>query len=799
MVLHGTRVRPDPDRRPVSAHALVTDRERHPADIVRLLLGAALFVTFGALARGHAVSDFETNLFRVVNQLPNGLRVPFEVVMQLGTFWAVVVVAGIALVLRKWWIAAATALAGTSAFLLEHYGKSVVARGRPVATIGHVVAHGKLPTNFGYPSGHASVAAALATALVPYISRRWSRTVWTGVVLVALARIYIGAHLPFDVIGGFALGWAVGSAVNLILGAPCSVLDPAAIRRVLAAAHRPVDKLEPVEGGGRDAMPYLATTAAGEQLFVKVIDHERRDADALAGVSRYLAYRHVEDESPFATAKQRVEHEALLASFAAEAGAHVARPIAIASDHDGPCVLVLEAITGQPVGEDGATVLDDATVTAVWKEIAALHAARIAHRHLSLRSVMLDQAGQPWIVDFGYAQASASDRALAQDVAGMLSSLALVVGAERATNRAVAVLGKPAVEAALPLVQPLALTTATRRALRHHKGLLDETRNDAADAVGVEHVKLEPLTRIRLRQIVTLACLFVAMYLLLPQVGELQQTLDAARHADIAWLVLAVVTSSGVFLGAALSLSGAVLSPLALGRTFVTQMASSFSNKITPAGLGGMGVNVRYLERSGVGKGDAVGAIALNGTVGFIVHIGALVVSATLLGHTGLPPVTLPSGWTLLVVFVLVLSAVGIVLETSYGRKHLLLPTERTIRDLYAVLRRPTKAAQLLGGSLLVLGSYIFALGLSLAAFHAHASWLDVTTVYLGGSAVASAAPTPGKVGAVEAALIAGITRVGVASGPAVAGVLAFRLATFWLPIIPGYLAFRSLTRRDLL
>ena len=50
-----------------------------------------------------------------------------------------------------------------------------------------------------------------------------------------------------------------------------------------------------------------------------------------------------------------------------------------------------------------------------------------------------------------------------------------------------------------------------------------------------------------------------------------------------------------------------------------------------------------------------------------------------------------------------------------------------------------------------------------------------------------------------EAALIAGLTGVGIASGPAVAGVLAFRLATFWLPIIPGYLAFRSLTKRELL
>lgn len=212
-----------------------------------------------------------------------------------------------------------------------------------------------------------------------------------------------------------------------------------------------------------------------------------------------------------------------------------------------------------------------------------------------------------------------------------------------------------------------------------------------------------------------------------------------------------------------------------------------------------MGINVRYLVRSGVSKDDAVGAVALNGTVGFVVHIVALVLSAVLLGHTGLPSVHLPNGWVLLVAVAVLLSVVGIVLETSFGRKHILLPSERTGRDLLAVVRRPTKAVQLFSGAILVLASYVVALGFALTAFHAHASWLDVTTVYLGGSAVASAAPTPGKVGAVEAALIAGLTGVGIASAPAVAGVLAFRLATFWLPIIPGYLAFHSLTRRELL
>src|SRR5262249_34926994 len=152
-----------------------------------------------------------------------------------------------------------------------------------------------------------------------------------------------------------------------------------------------------------------------------------------------------------------------------------------------------------------------------------------------------------------------------------------------------------------------------------------------ADAVGVEHVQLEEMARVKPRTILTLGAFLVALYLLLPQFGEFGGAMNALKHADTVWLVLAGVAAAPPYLGAALSLSGSVLAPIAFGRMFIAQLASSFGNKITPAGLGGMGVNVRFLQRSGVPKGDAVGAVALNGSVGFVVHIVALVFFATVL------------------------------------------------------------------------------------------------------------------------------------------------------------------------
>jgi uncharacterized protein (TIRG00374 family) len=74
-----------------------------------------------------------------------------------------------------------------------------------------------------------------------------------------------------------------------------------------------------------------------------------------------------------------------------------------------------------------------------------------------------------------------------------------------------------------------------------------------------------------------------------------------------------------------------------------------------------------------------------------------------------------------------------------------------------------------------------------------------VAVVYLAGSAIGNAAPTPGGLGAVEAALAAGLTAAGLAGDVAVSAVLLYRLATFWLPVAPGYMAFGWLQRRHAL
>jgi uncharacterized membrane protein YbhN (UPF0104 family) len=161
----------------------------------------------------------------------------------------------------------------------------------------------------------------------------------------------------------------------------------------------------------------------------------------------------------------------------------------------------------------------------------------------------------------------------------------------------------------------------------------------------------------------------------------------------------------------------------------------------------------------------------------------------------------LPSGSKVLIVVALLLALLGGTLLTRWGRRKVLGPVVRAVRasamNLRKVARSPVKLTMLLGGSLLVTLAYVCAFGGSVAAFGGSLGVPEVGAVFLGASAVAAAAPTPGGLGALEAALVAGLTGVGMESGPAVSTVLTYRLVTYWLPVLPGWLAWHVLQRRE--
>jgi uncharacterized protein (TIRG00374 family) len=122
---------------------------------------------------------------------------------------------------------------------------------------------------------------------------------------------------------------------------------------------------------------------------------------------------------------------------------------------------------------------------------------------------------------------------------------------------------------------------------------------------------------------------------------------------------------------------------------------------------------------------------------------------------------------------------------------------KQSLASVAALSRSPRRLLALFLGSMGVTLAYIVALTCASNAFDGGVSLAQVGAVYLGASLLAAAAPTPGGLGAMEAALVAGFTAIGMDGAIAVATVLSYRLATYWLPILPGWISMRIIERRN--
>jgi len=453
---------------------------RHAGDAVRLVAAAAILLLSAELVDRNRIHVLEIDAFRLVNDLPGALYPLVWLVMQLGNVAVVPVLAGVAALTRRYRLAVNLAVAGFGCWALAKLVKELAQRGRPAQYLPDVNLHGPPAHGLGYISGHAAVAVALASVASPYLGWRARRVAWGLAAAVCLSRLYVGVHLPLDVIGGAAVGWAAGAAVHLLLGAPGGRPSAARVRRALLGSG-----LEPVEvealglpDASRSAR-FGATTASGARLFVKYVPRERRDWDLVYRAWRRLAKRGAADPGRFGSPSQQVEREAYMALLAGAAGVRVPRVVLARPTGNRAGLLVMEWVPGRSLAELPPEEVDDELLAELWRQVGLLHAHRIAHHDLGRWSVVVDERHQPWLVDFDASEAMAADPVLAVDVAELLVSVARVVGAERALAGARAGLGPDAARSALEQAQLTAVTALTRDDLRADPGLWDDLRRRA--------------------------------------------------------------------------------------------------------------------------------------------------------------------------------------------------------------------------------------------------------------------------------------------------------------------------------
>ncbi|MER5255427.1 lysylphosphatidylglycerol synthase transmembrane domain-containing protein [Streptomyces sp. NPDC002855] len=363
-------------------------------------------------------------------------------------------------------------------------------------------------------------------------------------------------------------------------------------------------------------------------------------------------------------------------------------------------------------------------------------------------------------------------------------------GPDRKTVRAEKQAEKQAIDVALDQAREEDLLTQIR-----HQVLLIRPQ------APVEPAQLE---RIRPRTLISFIAGAIGAYFLLSQLTHVDFN-TIIGEAEWGWVLVAVACSALSYFAAAMSLLGFVPERVPFLRAVQAQVAGSFVKIVAPAAVGGVALNTRFLQRSGVRSGLAVASVGASQLFGLGSHIMLLMIFGYVTGTEKTPSLspsrTVIAGLLSVAVLVLVVTAIPFLRKFVVTRVRSLFAG--VVPRMLDVLQRPQKLLTGIGGMLLLTLLFVLCLDASVRAFSSTEmttlSLASVAVVFLAGNALGSAAPTPGGIGAVEATLTLGLVAVGVPKDVAAPAVLLYRLLTLWLPVLPGWLFFNHLTRKGLL
>lgn len=772
------------------------------ADLLRLLIGL-VFVVAASIAGSFAddtIAGVEDDVVSGIGRLPDRIEATVIGSAQIIAIFVPLVVTAVVVWKRRWrllltfWLASVVASALTSLVLsaLGERSTDVVIDER--ADTDTLLVAANFPT-----TTYLASAVAVVTVGATYVPRRWRRAAWSWIGVLLVLRFLGPGQPPLDIWVAVSLGVVVGSALLLTLGSPNVEPSPVAILGALREVG-----LDPVEvrrwddAGSR--MIYDTVERDGNRTFVKLRTPDDRSWDLLTRLYRAIRLRSSEVARPYSTLKRRVEHEALALRTVRDGGTRCPRVIGVGVTPGGAAFVAEEFVTGVRLSELPPDRFDDDLLRSVFRLVRAVHSTRTAHHNLTFDNMICDDDCQVWLVDYDEAELAADRRERSRDVAELLVAVALVAGPERSVAVGLEELGEDIVAASLPLIQPLALSRSLGKSIKRERHLLDQIRSEIHDRTGADDVPLERLARVQPRTLVMMVAGTLAFYSLLPQFGNLGDTIDAFADVEWAWMPALLAAALVYFVFATISFLGSVAQPMPLAASARSQVASAFAQLVGPAGSGKMALAGRFLQRNGLTPPEASASVALNTVAGVVTHLLLMAGFFAWAGGASVGGFSLPSIGTLALVGAIAVVLILLAIAIPPVRRAVIRPVIDGLRAaagyVAQVVRSPVRVVALLAGSSLITMSYLLGLVFAVEAFGGGIAIAQIGAAYLGAAAIANIAPTPGGIGPLEAAMIAALTGFGLDAGIAISAVLTFRLATFWLPIVPGWFTFMWMERR---
>ena len=541
---------------------------------------------------------------------------------------------------------------------------------------------------------------------------------------------------------------------------------------------------------------YAVWDSAGERRNVTLLDADRQVAGFLSNIWDQIRVKGLSPTRDLSL-RPAAEHAALMTMEARRAQVRTPGLLGMAEAAESVLLVTDHVVGARSISDLGAEV-DDDVLDQLWSQLQRAHAAGLAHGSIDASSVVVDESGRLWLLDWASGETISSELSRRVDLAQALALTALAVGAERAIDAASRSLTTAQLASIAPMLQRVVLPRQTREVMGR-RGASRQVLQDLRDAL----VALTPtadaeparLNRFSTRTVLMAVVALVAVWTLLAQL-DFQQVSAAVSQANIWWMLAALAFSVATYVGAGLTLVAFSPERLSLWRSTEVHLASAVVSLVAPAGVGGAAINLRFLNRKGVPTAVGVATVALVQVVQFIVTVVLLVVLAAMTGQsTGL---TLPSGWVLVAAGAIVVVA-AVILVIPQARTWAWAKIEPTYRQVWPrlvwVMSNPMRLALGVGGALMLSLSYILSFSASLWAFGYTVPFAVLAITYLASNTVGSIVPSPGGIGPVELALTAGLVAAGVPYGVALSTAIVYRLVTFWIPIPVGWLSLQRLQK----
>ncbi|MFI1526862.1 lysylphosphatidylglycerol synthase domain-containing protein [Streptomyces griseus] len=455
---------------------LLPARVHRPSDLMRLLIGVlAIGVLFSiaAFAQG-TTTGLEDDISKGTEQAPDLLIKIAGLVSSIAVLLVPVAFAIERLIKRDGLRIADGVLAAVLAHGVTLATDLWVSRSAP-GTIQDALTQPQTAGGLTDPvHGYLAPVIAYMTAVGMARRPRWRVVLWVVLLLDAFAMLVGGYTTPFSIILTVLIGWTVAYGTLYAVGSPN--VRPTGQHLMAGLRHvgfRPVAAMRTEDAPDKDnadqgdrGRRYLVTLEDGPPLDVTVVDREQQAQGFFYRAWRRLTLRGITQRRSIQSLRQALEQEALLAYAAIAAGANAPKLIATSELGPDAVMLVYEHIGGRTLDSMEDEEITDELVRGTWRQVKALQSRRIAHRRLTGDALLVDRSGRAFVTDLRGGEIAAGDLVLRMDVAQLLTTLGLRVGAERSVAGALAVLGPDAVADCLPLLQPIALSRSTRATLR---------------------------------------------------------------------------------------------------------------------------------------------------------------------------------------------------------------------------------------------------------------------------------------------------------------------------------------------